>query len=349
VQAAINEFNQRQQQRLLQQQQAARFGRLDPRLTRYARRQRRDVDPNLQSHAALLADRDPGGGLTAQSQQTLTQVAMQHLQEQLRNVGDVTAPGVPPDRVRELMDQYPNPATGQTQFPELESYLDSGASGSNQINPADERVEQRDVGGTVVTIHSDRTDSLRDRRIDLLVQAIRTVQAAGYQVPPLTAHLPKYGRKLVVDQDQITPAAGAQSLYRAEYIAPDAVVTSPEGIGNPLDGQRYLSTQLGPDGVGTMVHEIGHFLHHHQNSDLFHDLLFTEFAAPAGPGAAAPGATAVSVSGYAGSNPREFVAEVFLGLVYGRTFSNEVMEMYDGLGGPAQNAAAGGPVSGTAP
>ncbi len=43
---------------------------------------------------------------------------------------------------------------------------------------------------------------------------------------------------------------------------------------------------------------------------------------------------AETVSGYAGQKPREFVAEVFLGLVYGRTFSSDVLEMYQGLGGP---------------
>jgi hypothetical protein len=210
VQAAITEFNQRQQQQRRQQQQVAgRFGQLDPRLTRYARRQQHDVNPSLQAHAALVADRNASGALTAQSRQMLDQAALQHLQKQLGNVGDVTATGVTPQQVGQLMGQYQNPVTGQTRFPELQSYLDSGAAGHDQTDPADEQTEQRDVGGTAVTIHSDRTDSLRNRRIAMLEQAITKVQSAGYQVPPLTVHVPKYGRRLVVQADRITQAEGS--------------------------------------------------------------------------------------------------------------------------------------------
>ncbi|MBL1090678.1 MULTISPECIES: WXG100-like domain-containing protein [Streptomyces] len=43
----------------------------------------------------------------------------------------------------------------------------------------------------------------------------------------------------------------------------------------------------------------------------------------------------LGVSAYAAGNPREFVAEVFTGLVYGKPFSPEVMRMYHRLGGPA--------------
>ena len=46
---------------------------------------------------------------------------------------------------------------------------------------------------------------------------------------------------------------------------------------------------------------------------------------------------------YAAQNPREFIAEVFLGLVYGNNYSPDVLEMYDGLGGPSRAQAPTGP------
>lgn len=150
-------------------------------------------------------------------------------------------------------------------------------------------------------------------------------------------YLPKYGRTLVLSPDDVTKTG--QRLHRAEYIAPDAVVASPELMDNPLNRrlenngpQYYLSTEVDPTGEGTMVHELGHFLHYHQNRSMFHDLTGTEFAGDKAD-------VAGSVSAYAAEKPREFIAEVFLGMVYGRTYSADVMEMYDGLGGPTRQQA----------
>jgi hypothetical protein len=64
-----------------------------------------------------------------------------------------------------------------------------------------------------------------------------------------------------------------------------------------------------------------------QNRGKFHDLFMSRFAAGAG-------STPTEVSGYAMGNPREFVAEVFLGLVYEKEFSPDVLALYDALGGP---------------
>jgi hypothetical protein len=54
----------------------------------------------------------------------------------------------------------------------------------------------------------------------------------------------------------------------------------------------------------------------------------------------------MKVSMYAGGNPREFVAGVFLGLVYARGFDDPTLAMYRGLGGmligDARNAAGEG-------
>ena len=44
--------------------------------------------------------------------------------------------------------------------------------------------------------------------------------------------------------------------------------------------------------------------------------------------------TVQQLSAYANQAQREFVAEIFMGLVYGGTFDDEVLDMYGGLGAP---------------
>lgn len=75
----------------------------------------------------------------------------------------------------------------------------------------------------------------------------------------------------------------------------------------------------------TCIHEIGHALHAAARGDDFHD-----------PAANLTGraANAAAVSGYAASNKKEFVAEVFAGLMVGRHFSTAVMDEYMQYGGP---------------
>jgi len=43
---------------------------------------------------------------------------------------------------------------------------------------------------------------------------------------------------------------------------------------------------------------------------------------------------ASKVSRYGASSPNEFVAETFAGIVLGKTYSADVMSLYDDLGGP---------------
>ncbi|BDM74434.1 hypothetical protein HEK616_79210 (plasmid) [Streptomyces nigrescens] len=77
-------------------------------------------------------------------------------------------------------------------------------------------------------------------------------------------------------------------------------------------------------------------MHYANARALDHDRAFTEFAGRSGQDgdAVSHQSLAHGVSAYAAGNPREFVAEVFTGLVYGKPFSPEIMRMYHGLGGP---------------
>jgi hypothetical protein len=75
----------------------------------------------------------------------------------------------------------------------------------------------------------------------------------------------------------------------------------------------------------TCIHEIGHILNERNLGDTFweKDSIMTGKAT-----------TGAEVSGYAAQNKKEFVAEVFAGLMLGMTFSHPCMQEYTALGGP---------------
>jgi hypothetical protein len=76
----------------------------------------------------------------------------------------------------------------------------------------------------------------------------------------------------------------------------------------------------------TCIHEIGHILHEHRAGDAFWE---TGSAITA----VRPTSSA-EVSGYAGQNSKEFVAEVFAGKILGKAFSATVEGEYNNFSGP---------------
>lgn len=74
------------------------------------------------------------------------------------------------------------------------------------------------------------------------------------------------------------------------------------------------------------VHEIGHILHEMADPEFF----WSDAA-----NAATPPRLGGQVSTYASSNIREFVAEIFTGMIYGERFSVEVINKYAECNGPA--------------
>ncbi|MFH8477099.1 glycosyltransferase, partial [Streptomyces sp. NPDC018000] len=350
VRSEQDDLHQRIAERAHQAQLLDRYARIHPDVSDFAGRRLPDrVDPaNNTTHNIFTGDRTHHGTLSDDALDAADELSRQQLaakRDQAAAGGVTVDAGVSADRVRELMDSARNDLTRSTLYPELNSYLDRAnqaealdtGSHLGNLTPVVE-----DVHGTQVTVHGDPTDSLRDARIDNFRKAVITVQEAGFHVPDVELHLPKYGRFLEVHNDVVAERSGGR-LQRAEYLAPNAVIASPDVVGNPLTNKlagnryRYLSTELDPSGVGTMVHELGHFLHYANARAQYHDLAFTQFAGRSGQdGDAVPHqALALGVSAYAAGNPREFVAEVFTGLVYGKPFSPEVMRMYHGLGGPA--------------
>jgi hypothetical protein len=313
-----------------------RFRVIDPALSGHARRTGQTVVEAAAAHQAYLAPR-VNGQLAPASLNTLDANSQQRVADRLGTVVGITVePGVTAADVQRAITSSTNPVTNQTTLPELGTYLTNMGGGplSNVTGPAGTFAPQQQThhaGGSTVTAHVDPSDPAAAQRVNALLQAVQRVAAAGFTVPAITAHLPRYGRSLTVT------ANGAQSrgpaVPRAEFIAPASIVLSPEGTNNPIATtvgnppvHRNLSTTLDPTGVGTMVHELGHFLHHTNDRARFWDLNFAEWNGTTA-------ATAAQVSSYATDNPREFVAETFLGLVYGRQYPAAVLALYADLGG----------------
>ena len=325
------------------------YTQLEPGLGDFAKRripERVNAEGNP-SHLAFTMDRRADGRLSEGALKILDGVSHDQLAARLdaASSAGISVHGLTDDQVRDLMmaEAHANKLTGASEYPELASYLDrvdhsltTDTGGRTDMVPP--RTEN--IGGTRVTVHTDPTDSLSVQRWENFRSAVEKVQAAGFDVPPVKLHLPKYGRSLEVGERGIIVKPEVK-INRAEYIAPGTVIAGPEVVHNPLlrpgpDGkQHYLSSELDPSGVGTMVHELGHFMHYANSPALYHELSFTEFAGHAvHDGTPVPHRqVAASVSGYAYGNPREFVAEVFTGLVYGRQFDENVLSLYRGLGG----------------
>ncbi len=327
------------------------FNQMHPDLEGYARRTGDlgfDAMPRVLG--GVLGDesyRGADGQLTAQAQMRAQQVDRDERDRALRRAAEfriTVADDVTDQMVRQFMAAERNPRSGATTFPELETYLRRGnpaVRGDSGRDLTTVHSETRHVGGVPVRLRYDPTDPLLTRRIAALDSAVRRVRAARFRMRPFEVDLPKYGRTVMVTQDGVIPQG---RIARAQTYPP-AMVLAPEVLDNPIAGtvtnpftgeqeHRNLSTAVDPSGVATTVHELGHVLHHANDPAKYHDLRFSQ--GPTIPGLSGNDLARVllTVSHYGMGNPREFVAEVFTGLVYGRQFSREVMEAYQALGGP---------------
>jgi len=104
------------------------------------------------------------------------------------------------------------------------------------------------------------------------------------------------------------------------------------GFYRGVGGKSVLSTPAySAGGSGTMVHEIGHVLHGMNLKRISNDGVAAKTAR-------LPLSTREKVSMYATENSKEYVAECFAAIVFGRELTDEQMTAYEALGGPMPNA-----------
>ncbi len=227
-----------------------------------------------------------------------------------------------------------NPLTGRTKSPEMENILASTTAPDPEQKVVDTVTES---GVSLQVLHS-IVDVHYNERLTTFKAAVKKLATAGVRLPDLLVHLPKYGDKVSVSGSVATHSP----LPRAVFVAPNYVHVRGDTVGNPLEDQgsgkkfKYLSTEIlvnqDPSGAATVVHELGHLMHYQNAPGKFFSLSFTSLKS------SKEGSTALKtamdeVSGYGSNNPREFVAETFLGLIYGKNYSNEVLRMYRAFGG----------------
>jgi hypothetical protein len=326
---------------------------LEPELARYAARTQlkpadfeKDGDgPSIRD--ALAGPRGAGGALTEAATDEMTEAQGSEIEREKSGGQDITFAGLSIDQLRTFMAAHKNELTGKTMYPELKNVTDPNG------NPDAVKTTAMDLGGVTMLVEHNASDVHLDERLKLVRDAVTKVTEAGLKLPPLKVHLPKYGRSLKVKaadgaSGQISCETDEKSS-RAVFIPPDFLHLSSEMIGTPTttkiknaatgaDEYQFSSTGFDPSGAATIVHELGHVLHYVTAPAKFHGLWGTGFTgtAPSGKGAGVVATTEVSQYG---NKPREFVAEVFLGLVYGKEFSEDVMAMYRSFGGLIPPAA----------
>lgn len=241
------------------------------------------------------------------------------------------------------LDADLNEITGKSRMPELANLTNPKgdkalAAYRGATGKADAAVVSSfPMAGVNLLVSHSVSDVNLKPRLKMFEGAIQKIQDAGFKLPgTLLVNLPKFGRSIDV-QKMCVVGSGTP---RAVFNPPNFIHLSPAVVGNPIDekkgGQDFytLSSNLDPEGPGTVVHEMGHLLHYQASAENFFGLQSASHRQPM---------IARKVSTYATNSPREFVAEVFLGLVYGKDFDDDVLQMYTALGGPTSPkvAAAG--------
>lgn len=178
--------------------------------------------------------------------------------------------------------------------------------------------ETYSYSGQSCEIKKEISDESADEKAKCAKSAVRAIVNFGFELPyKLVFHCTNNGR------------AQNRAFHRDASWNPVGYVTlgrTALAKGRP-DATSAMAIPGFTKGIITAIHEVGHIIHAQTLGDDF-------FAT--GTGLAGSASTAVKVSGYAGMSKKEFVAEVFAGIVIGRKFDNSVLEEYKSLGGPSQ-------------
>ncbi|WP_307064675.1 hypothetical protein [Streptomyces sp. B3I8] len=307
--------------------------RLAPHLTRVPR-QGIQVDSPLR---AYLFPRTTQGEVTSEAMDYLTEMIAHESEEDRRRVESAAGVSVADNLTDAALLSLLAPGI-RADYPELESYLARPAgSGNADRNSAGDllRLRQLTIGTTRVAVEYDPTEPqlLRDRRMQQLQRAVQFVLMAGFDVPDFRAYLPKYTRRIEVGPHGEIVTEDFLGGAIAQHESPNYLLLSPQLL-SPGPRQRDdqgvfygLAMRFDNYGMGVVVHELGHLLHHAQKPGLKADQMDTRLRTQSVP-------HATSLSAYAGAEPLEFVAEAFVARVLSMPLTDGQAALYAGLGGP---------------
>jgi hypothetical protein len=314
-----------------QQRRRDRYETLPGTMGTYARRTGSDSDfdkPRAEVAKALSMPRNEDGSLSDASIAIMNGVQARESQGYMNDAAARGAQNAPTTKaqakaLKQSLDNrmWGNKVTGKTDLPEIANLIKLSSIPDAAV------VSTLRYGSVTLTVHHGTRDVNLKPRLDMFKKAISKIESAGFNLPTaMTVHLPKWGR----DIDAAT-LCEAKSTPRAVFNPPNFVHLSSAVVGNPIDtvlGDVYknLSTELDPSGAASVVHELGHMMHFKASASNFYSLHGAAFQGNGGN-------IAARVSAYAFGAPREFVAEVFMGLVYGQNFDDEILQMYAAFGG----------------
>ncbi len=302
-----------------------------------------DFGPDKQKPIKMAhTGKDDQGNLTPEALQELDRLQIaeaDELVEKARTMQVVLDPAVSMEMLRSAMEGNKNVLSERTTMPEFENILEPNTEAQGEVT------ETVAVGGTSLTVTYDRSDVHAAERLAALTTAVGMINGKTPGVPNLQVYFPKAGRNISVDSNCVVTIG--TKLADAVFYAPDFFAVSSAITGNPKtdadptgrnDGLKNLSSALGADDalVHTIIHELGHAMHYHHDRGRFYNLNFAAFTTgkDTASGDSYGDIALKHVSGYAGNNPREMVAEVFLGTIHGgKQFPAVVWEMYDAFGG----------------
>ena len=177
--------------------------------------------------------------------------------------------------------------------------------------------EEGVYGGRSYTIFKDSSDGDANTKAAAVHKAVKIIEDKGVAIP--------YGLRVYCTKAY---AAQNRAFSRGVGWSEQALVILGHAalVGGRADA--LSATQLGGCDKPTItcIHEIGHILHERSLGDAFWET---------GSAVGGKATNHAEVSGYAGQNKKEFIAEVFAGLILGKHFSAACMQEYQGLGGPA--------------
>jgi hypothetical protein len=179
--------------------------------------------------------------------------------------------------------------------------------------------ESGNYSGNWYAIYKDPVDKELDIKIAAIHLAVKTIVDKGLRLPyDLRFYCtPKYEA-----QDRAFP--------RGDKWVPTALVVFKWGLVGKSDMGSV--SQMNFPGFNrltiTMIHEIGHIMHERSAGDV----LFWGRGSGVVDGKPS---TAAKVSVYAGGSKKEFVAEVFAGLILGKQWPADVLAEYDSHKGPS--------------
>ena len=301
-----------------------------------------DFEPDNQKPIKMAhTEKDDQGNLTPEALLELDRLQIEEaaaLVEKAKAMQVVLDPEVSMDMLRQAMEGNQNVLSERTTMPEFENILDPNTEAQGEVT------ETVVVGGTSLAVTYDKSDVHAAERLAALTTAIGLINGKTPGVPNLEVYFPKAGRTITVNSKCVITIG--DKLADAVFYAPDFFAVSSAITGNPKTekdptgankGLKNLSSALGADNalVHTIIHELGHAMHYQHDKGRFYNLNFAAFTGKdTASGDSYQDIAMRDVSGYGGGNPREMVAEVFLGTIQGgKQFPAVVWEMYDAFGG----------------